>query len=208
MRRLLRFISIAVLCFLALLSTPCLVTSISYVVTQYRVEETTGPDGQILYTHEDKETTDILNYIASGSSRDERLYKMVWAIEKVSGNPKVRFIDQKNPSSNPESTACYYASVNTMYINAPESHGAEASLGNFTAEASHALQYYDNPMRFLFMAYRDTLLILGRTLVDMIKSFSGFYTARRNEMYIIPGTIENEAHHTIEPKLKKYVSAP
>ncbi len=201
----------------------CLMIAISHSMTRYHVIETVGSDKTIAYTHQDKETTDILNYLTGRSLRprsldgemlpmsyyfDEKIYNKIWAIEKVSGNPRVRFIDQNDPSRDTKDTAYYYAYNNTMYITIPGYYNQHLSLEDFLAEASHALQFQENPAHFIIMSYRDTLLIFARTLADMANTFDKLYTARKHEIYTIPQTIENEAHSTIEPRLRQYVHTP
>jgi len=130
---------------------------------------------------------------------------MIWAIEKVSGNPKVRFINRGDLLYGPGVAAFYYPSNNTMYINTPKIDSPGVALSDFVAEASHALQFHENPVHYFVIICRDKLTVFIKALIETAGSFEDIYDKHERDVYTTKGTIENEAHFTIEPRLKVYV---
>jgi len=143
-------------------------------------------------------------------------YKALWAIERETGNPKIRFEDFSEENKfevllkmNP-GRAHYDGGTNTMYINYPAytfQFANEEGLPNpdsniaedFISETAHGKQWNNKPLRYDLLTIRDIALVVYRAMMDK-KALNETY---EKTLYDKPGTIEYEAHRQIQPELEK-----
>jgi len=248
-------------------------TYLEHRMTRYVVRTSTDPDGKIVFEHEDKETTEILNYLSGradlpkekklelarrmikfflqserlavpkdidsmdennlrkvcDSSKlctdilvqtkhwalpgqswfetlvgwppryDEKLYSALWEIERIGGNPKIRWSDGIGGGNRTEGVfnTYYRPSTNTIYLQLPI-YGAYFAASDFVAEAAHGKQHNEQPIKNYFLKRKEVVtgeissLILGVSLFDVL-----------DLLYQKPGSTEYEAHKVIEPELRE-----
>lgn len=130
------------------------------------------------------------------------IYNLVWELEQECGNPKIRF-QKRGPrpfglSGNDIDRAYYNPLENTVYL--PMAHFVEQGKGyqSLIAELSHAKQLRDNPFGFYFKSVISALRIFSKGGFD-----KGRLLEAQDEEYDIPGSLEHEAHSTIEPQLRE-----
>jgi hypothetical protein len=132
---------------------------------------------------------------------DPVIEKIVWNIQKKVGAPRIRW---SSPEANMHSQimghfagparANYEESNNTVYITPGYDN---ATLGRvLVSEDSHALQFNQHPIQSRVRYIAD----MAHTAVRAIQEHKSMYDSQHQE-YSIPGTIENEAHSEIEPRL-------
>lgn len=145
-----------------------------------------------------------LERIELPENESQEIYNLVWEIEKESGNPKVRF-QTKGPNvfgvalSDEDTYRPHYNPLeNTIYL--PMDMFVEQDEGYklLIAELSHAKQLKDDPFGFYFKTASSALRIFSKGGFDMSK-----LSEAQREEYRTPGSLEHEAHSSIEPELQK-----
>lgn len=129
-----------------------------------------------------------------GEEFDQKLYDTLWQIEQEAGNPKIRLAYGK---SDPRERANYNAEENTMYLYPEDLDG----LGQFIAEASHGKQFKENPYYNAHRKLLDSIIVIAKS----IYTGKDARTTYDETLYDLPGSVENYAHHVVEPKLRSKI---
>lgn len=135
----------------------------------------------------------------------KEIYNLLWKMEEVCGNPKIRF-QTEAPFGLPEyqDRAYFDPATNTIYIplyNFLKIPGYNKSL---FAEMSHAKQLKDDPINF-YLKWGSSAL---RTFLAGGFNRKRLSNAQKKE-YSIPTSMEHEAHSVIQPELEaKFAKNP
>lgn len=174
-----------------------------YKSMTYEVLISASPLGKILFSHEDRETTELLNYISGKENLspqlkklinepkpefNEKLYYALWELEQSCGNPRIRLRTSGYKDF-------YLPLTNTIYIN--PSHFLLDARDSLISELSHARQRKEYKIN-IFRAIKDSARAAASFLISVSKEIW-------DKSYNIPGTIEYEAHKIIEPELLKKI---
>lgn len=134
------------------------------------------------------------------------LYRSIWKIEAQAGNPKVRLLFSSDRSvrqiaqrmfMSGEARAHYNPATNTILIPMDSGNQFE-DISSYLAEAAHGVQWSERPLEHDLIAIRDRI----ETLVLALRHNEAPSEVVDTVMYEMPGSIENEAHHKIEPELR------
>ncbi len=190
--------------------------NVNYFATHQNKVQVVETENGIEYSHPDKQTTHILNFLAgkeglteeekegvckyvdeSNNEFNHKKYSAFWKIEIETGSPKIEWIDyRKNFSSSVMTNApSYNPFSNTVYISCDSKWLSQDDL---LSELSHAKQYANNPVNFCVIS-ADSLI---RTIANMAIHDETFWSAYCRE-YSTWGSFEFEAHRIIEPQLKQ-----
>ncbi|MFA5778451.1 MAG: hypothetical protein WC870_03135 [Candidatus Paceibacterota bacterium] len=149
---------------------------------------------------------DMLLKVSPGGS-DQELYEALWNLETECGNPKIRLTYGRHDMEKfgiichlEPGTSFYHPATNTAYLNLK---GWQSITHKYIAELSHGKQYKENPAPTTLvgiMDYAKTVkrYALGDEHREDYRNLKDSYA----RLYQEPGTVEYEAHKTIEPQLK------
>ncbi|PIR41899.1 MAG: hypothetical protein COV30_01765 [Candidatus Yanofskybacteria bacterium CG10_big_fil_rev_8_21_14_0_10_37_15] len=144
--------------------------------------------------------------------RADSIYNALWKVERLSGNPKIRWLDAdegilKSIALNMGGVAYFQPFTNTVYLSFPDRNLASPayssepfvseSVNNFVMESSHAKQFNEKPIGTFAAKVFDSV----NFIINVIKrgNLSGAYSLQYEE----PGSVEHEAHSVIEPELRE-----
>src|SRR3989344_1595267 len=143
-----------------------------------------GLFGEVSIEHYQKDTNSLRNdWVPERYPSKAGVYTALWEIEEKAGNPKIR--------QRPSGRASYDQFRNTIYISPmglSDNTGAEA-IRQFISESSHGVQFHE-----------AHLTSYPRILQDVVFRVTGLGEIG----YKMPGTIEHEAHSSIQPKLQEH----
>lgn len=139
--------------------------------------------------------------------QNQALYDALWDLERKVGNPKVRM--DMDRFSTPGPWARYDYKTNTIHIGFPgmveraEFADQDYYVNLFLSEAAHGKQWKDSFATSDIKEYIDEHI--GEPALERKAAEEGKtpYQVRQETEYNKPGTIEYEAHHDIEPQLRK-----
>ncbi len=134
---------------------------------------------------------------------EQEIYTLVWQAEQECGNPNVRFQTKQaiHRDKFESFTRAYFrSSENTIFIPIESFLGIKEGNGykQIIAELSHAKQLYDDPLKYERDQSESDIRISAEGGSDEKLRHIAY-----EKEYTIPGSLENTAHHVIEPKLQK-----
>ncbi len=151
-----------------------------------------------------------LSRVEAPKGAEKEVYTLVWQAEQECGNPYVRFqtenitdLDRLENFTRP-----YFSSKeNTIYIPLETFLGGyhgKNGYQNILAELSHAKQLHDDPFKYITDALESQI----RIIMDNENHYPEIDERRLKPLayereYEIPGSLENVAHHVIEPDLRR-----
>jgi len=145
---------------------------------------------------------DGLDDLLNGPVYLSELYSTVWEQEKKAGSPYLRWSTTENTSEigDAHNRAYYVKQTHTMYIK-PEALSPVNMTDQYVAELSHALQFNEKPAESELKNLRDNLMV-WIIAQGTGKDFKSVYD---RILYEKSGTLENDAHYIIEPKIQAEV---
>jgi hypothetical protein len=127
------------------------------------------------------------------------LYEKLWQLMEKCGGPKIRPLEDSNWEEGIEKERAHFNSAtHTMYINMTR---REFVNEEFAAELAHACQHHLKPFEANNKGNIDRIYA-GAYAASNMMSFSKAYDEL---LYDKAGTIENEAHSDIEPKILSFL---
>ncbi|MST04266.1 MAG: hypothetical protein EXS49_01725 [Candidatus Pacebacteria bacterium] len=138
----------------------------------------------------------------STNTTDRDIYDLTWKMENECGNPKIRIdnettnISEKLLSQREIYRANYSGPTNTVFLpkNVFFTGNAYEAL---ISELSHSKQLKDDPIGFYYDGASSMIRMFSKGGFDKAQ----LHSAQLDE-YAIPGSLEHQAHSSIEPKLK------
>lgn len=127
---------------------------------------------------------------------NEKQYEAMFDVLRDAGNPKISW-NLGESVSRPH----YNPLTHTIYIS-PVVFGANVSMldNEFIAELAHSKQFSDKPVVSYLKSIKSGFNMLGKFIAR--KGEDSFYEIQKEE-YHESGSLENEAHSEIAPKLKE-----
>lgn len=127
---------------------------------------------------------------------DEEMYHGLWEIERIAGNPRIRW-RKSGHGEDLSSTPHYNSITNTLYIGNPIDYFEVGMIEEFVSEAAHGKQFHEKPVSSGLRWLKDVVGTAAEaaSLRSPSRAYEGLYAK--------PGTVEYEAHRVIEPELKK-----
>lgn len=160
----------------------------NYIFNDPQVSQTTFAIGwKNNMTADKKKFIDEL--IPNKMPRKDSIYKALWDLELVAGNPKIR------PDSS--GRAHYIERTNTIFIDIGLNQ--KYMIDDLIAESAHGVQWETSPLISDAKKLRDTVFLSGQAVLQQ-KNIDKVHDEYE---YKTPGTIEYEAHSIIEPQLHK-----
>lgn len=132
---------------------------------------------------------------AMEGEQDETVYETLWQMEIAAGSPELQIVSDAS-TFRLDAGASYNSFTNTtnlpLYTN-------QTAIRFLIAELSHGHQFNNNFFLSNLKGIRDLIIKVPITMSKEDKNFNESY----RKLYDTEGTIENEAHSTIEPELQK-----
>lgn len=123
------------------------------------------------------------------------VYEALWEIEKIAGNPKIRWLHYDTLKEyDGTHRAVYDPKDNTMYIEPPVHTFHNEIIQNFAAEAAHGKQFSDPASVLVRQGYSKMLVIYNKWILSL-NDFNAY-----DKIYETLGSLEYDAHKNIEPE--------